>query len=78
MMMIYILLTENINVFSGKAWTVIDRLSVIWKSVLFDKIKLEFFHIVAVSVLLYDCTIWTLMKLLEKKLDGNYTRMLTA
>ena len=26
----------------------------------------------------YRCTIWTLTKRLEKKLDGNYTRMLRA
>ena len=31
-----------------------------------------------VSILLYGCTIWTLTKRLEKKLDGNYTRMLQA
>ena len=28
------------------------------------------------SILLYGCTTWTLTKWLEKKLDGNYTRML--
>ena len=28
-----------------------------------------------VSILLYGCTTWTLTKRLEKKLDGNYTRM---
>ena len=32
--------------------------------------------IAVVSILLYGCTTWTLTKLLEKKLDGNYTRML--
>ena len=31
-----------------------------------------------VSILLYGCTIWTLTKRMEKKLDGNYTRMLRA
>ena len=30
------------------------------------------------AILLYGCTTWTLTKLLEKKLDGNYTRMLRA
>ena len=30
------------------------------------------------SILLYYCTTWTLMKYLEKKLDGNYTGMLHA
>ena len=36
-----------------------------------DKIKGKFFQAVAMSVLLYGCTIWTLMKFLEKKLDGT-------
>ena len=30
------------------------------------------------SILLYGCTIWTVTKRMEKKLDGNYTRMLRA
>ena len=30
------------------------------------------------SILLYGCTTWTLTRRLEKKLDGNYTRMLRA
>ena len=30
------------------------------------------------SILLYGCTTWALTKRLEKKLDGNYTRMLRA
>ena len=29
-------------------------------------------------ILLYGCTIWTLTKRMEKKLDGNYMRMLRA
>ena len=31
-----------------------------------------------VSILLYGCTTWMLTKRMEKKLDGNYTRMLQA
>ena len=38
----------------------------------------SFFQAAVVSILLYGCTNWTLTKLLEKKLDGNYTRMLRA
>ena len=34
-----------------------------------NKIKWEFFRDVAVSVLLYSCTIWTLTKYLTKELD---------
>ena len=30
------------------------------------------------SILLYGCSTWTQTKQLEKKLDGNYTRMLRA
>ena len=40
--------------------------------------KRSFFQRAVVSILLYGCTIWTLTKRLEKKLDGNYTRMLRA
>ena len=61
-----------------KAWTAIDRLSIIRKSDLTDKIKRSFFQAAVVSILLYGCTAWTLTKLLEKKLDVNYTRMLRA
>ena len=60
------------------AWTAIDKLSVIMKSDLTDKMKRSFFQAVVVSILLYGCTNWTLTKRLEKKLDGNYTRMLRA
>ena len=59
-------------------WTAINKLSIIWKSDLTDKIKCSFFHAVVVSILLYGCTTWMLTKRLEKKLDGNYTRMLRA
>ena len=37
-----------------------------------------FFQAAVVSILLYGCTTWMLTKRLEKKLDGNYTRMLRA
>ena len=61
-----------------KAWTVIDRLSIIWKSDLTDKMKRSFFQAAVVSILLYGCTTWTITKRLKKKLDGNYTRMMRA
>ena len=61
-----------------KARTAIDRLSIIWKTDLTDKMKRSFFQAAVVSILLYGCTTWTLTKRLEKKLDGNYTRMLRA
>ena len=68
----------NINTRLAKAWTVSYRLSVIRKSDLTDKIKRSFFQATVVLILLYGCTTWTLTKRMEKKLDGNYTRMLRA
>ena len=38
--------------------------------------KRSFFQAAVVSILLYRCTISTLTKRLEKKVDGNYTRIL--
>ena len=40
--------------------------------------KHSFFQAAVASILQYGCTTWTLTKRLEKKLDGNYTRMLRA
>ena len=69
---------KYIDTWLTKAWTAIDRLSIIWKSNLTDKMKCSFFQAGVVLILLYGCTTWTLTKQLEKKLDGNYTRMLRA
>ena len=69
---------KDIDTRLTKAWTAIDRLSIIWKSDLTDKMKRSLFQAAVVSILLYGCTTWTLTKRLEKKLDGNYTRMLRA
>ena len=55
--------TENdINTRLAKAWTVIDRISVIWKSGLTDKIKRSIFQAEVVLRLLFGCTTWTLTK----------------
>ena len=69
---------KNIDTPLTKAWTAIDSLSIIWKSDLTDKMKRSFFQAVVVSILLYGYTSWTLTKRLEKKLNGNYTRILLA
>ncbi len=60
----------------AKTRTAINKLSVIWKSDLTDKMKCSFFQAAVVSILLYGCTTQTLTKRMEKKYDGNYTRML--
>ena len=67
---------KDIDTRLTKAWTAINRLSIIWKSDLTNKMKRSFFQGAVTSILLYRCTTWTLTKRLEKKLDGNYTRML--
>ena len=65
--------TKGINTRLSKAWA-----AVIWKSDRTDKIKRHFFQATVVSILLYECTTWTLTKRMEKTLDSNYTRMLRA
>ena len=69
--------TKNDNTWLVKAWTAIDRLSVIWKSDLSDK-SAVFSPAVIVLILLYGCITWMLTKHMERKLDGNCTRMLQA
>ena len=69
---------KDISTQLTKVWTAVDRLSIIWKSDLTDKTKGSFFQAAIESILLYGCTTWTLTKRLEKKIDGNYTKMLRA
>ena len=69
---------KDIDMRLMKTWTAIDKLSIIWKSDLTDKMKRSFFQAAVVLILLNGSTTWTLTKRLEKKLDGNYTRMLWA
>ena len=65
---------KNIDTRLTKAWTAIDDLLVIWKSDLTDKMKCSG----RLDTAIWYCTTWKLTKWLEKKLDGNYTRMLRA
>ena len=50
----------------------------IWNKKEHNIIISSFFQAAVASILLYGCTTWTLTKRVEKKLDGNYTRMLRA
>ena len=67
--------TKTDNTRLAKVWTANDGISVIWKSDLTYKIKGSFLKAAVISILLYGCTTWRLTKRMEKKLDGNYTRM---
>ena len=62
---------KDIDTRLAKAWTDINRLSVIWKSDLTDKMKRSFFQAAVVSILLYGYTTWTLTKRMEKRFHGN-------
>ena len=50
---------KDINTRLMKAWTAINRLSIIWKSDLTNKMKRSFFQAAVASILLYGCTTWT-------------------
>ena len=69
---------KDIDTWLTKAWTAIERLSIIWKSDLTNKMKRSFFQVAVVLILLYGSTTWTLTKRLKKKLDGNCPWMLQA
>ena len=66
------------NMCLGKTCTAIDRLSIIWKSDLSVRLKRNFFQAAVMLILLYGYTTWTVTKRIEKKQDGNCTRMLRA
>ena len=66
---------SDVNMRISKTQTANDRL---WKSDPSDEIKRVFFQNIALSLLLYGGTTWTLMKCLEKKLDRNYKSMQRA
>ena len=57
---------SNVSISISKTWTVIDMLSIKWKSDMTDKIKQEFFQAVIMSEQLYGCTTWTNETLEEK------------
>ena len=59
---------KDIDTRLTKAWTAIDKLSIMWKSDLTDKMKRSFFQAAVVSILLYGYTTWTLTKRLEFEL----------
>ena len=74
---------RNFNMFQGKAWTAIDRITTIWKSDLPEKIK-----VVAISVLLYGCMLFStnpgsntwqknilVVRISETKLDDYFWHM---
>ena len=72
---------KDIDTRLTKAWTAIDKLSIIWKSELTDKMKRSFFQAAVVSILQYGCSTWTLTKArrqLHKNVASNIEQVLAA
>ena len=70
---------KDIDMRLTKAWTAIDRLSIIWKSDLTNKMKCSFFQAAVVPILLYGCTTWTLTRQqLHKNVASNIEHVLAA
>ena len=77
---------KDIDTRLTKTWIVIDKLSVIWKLDLTDKLKRSFFQAAVVSILLYGGTTWTLKKTageearrqLHKNIANNIKQALAA
>ena len=63
---------SHVDICLAKVRTAINRVLIILKSDLSDKVKQDFFQAVTVSILLYGCATWMLTKCVEKKLDGDY------
>ena len=49
----------------------VNRLSIVWKSDLSDRIKRDFSRAVTVSILLYGCTTWMLINFIQKRYMGT-------
>ena len=72
----YISSTEkDLDIRLAKSWSALNAMNKIWKSNLKDKLKRNFFRATVESVLVYGSTTWTMTKAMEKRLDGNYTRI---
>ena len=67
---------KDFKVRKALAWSACHKLRKIWNSTLSRTIKARLFIATVESVLLYGCETWTLTRILEKQLDGCYTRML--
>ena len=69
---------KYINIRLAKSWAALNEMNSIWKYRLPDNMKRNFFRATVESVLIYGFVSWTLTKALEKRLNGNYTRILRA
>ena len=64
---------NHVNIRIGKTCTDINRLQVIIVFNFFDKIKLDFFQAMSMTLLLYCCTTWNLKKQIKGKWELHNT-----
>ena len=64
---------KYINIRLAKSWSALNEMNSIWKSRLPDNMKINFFRATVEFVLINGSVSWTLIKSLEKRLNGNYT-----
>ena len=67
---------NDFNIRKALAWSVYNKLHLIWKSNISKDTKLVFFRASVEGILLYVAETRTKKKDLEKRLDGVYTRLL--
>ena len=68
---------KDFKIRKALAWSACNKLDKIWSSNLIDNnLKIKVFQTTIEPILLYGSETWCLTKLLEKRLDGTYTRLL--
>ena len=66
---------RDIQIRIAQDWSALNSMNTILKSIMSDNLKRNFFRSAIESILLYGSNTWTLTSILDKKLDGEYTRM---
>lgn len=65
---------NDVNILIAKAWFVLNKIDLIWKSNLSNNLKRRFFQSTVEAVLMHN--VWALTKSLESDFDGICIRML--
>lgn len=69
---------KDIKIRKALAWQALNRMGTIWRSKMSRETKVGLFRATVETVLLYGSETWTMTPVLEKSLNGCYTRMLRA
>ena len=65
---------QDLNTRIGLAWTA-AKMNTFRTSTMSKDLKMRFFRSTVKSILRYGCETWALTKTMEKRIDGNYTRL---